>query len=311
MPECYNTAVASLCSHAFAISTERQAGVTGCSLALLVVHLALRWTAPSSSFALVVQIALTFAGLLVGVRWARRGIRAAVWRLRYRLVVVYLFIAVVPIVLILLLAGIGSYTLTGQITVRLVTSAIDRRAGDLLEHAQALLDAAPQDRPQMLRWLAPHFHQQYPGLELLVHDRREWRVPPEFNAAAPGAAHGTTTGLVLREGRPYLWAHAVRGSAEAVLAVPLTREVMAGLAPSLGEVILDHRGAWRRSAGVRGGRVPAPASRFDIPVTWGSTVPVAVWDRPGIRQQSALGVSSRPSAVLRALFSEEIGLGSI
>lgn len=46
-------------------------------------------------------MALTVAALAAGLRLARRGVRAAVWRLRNRLVAAYLFIAVVPPILLL------------------------------------------------------------------------------------------------------------------------------------------------------------------------------------------------------------------
>ena len=46
-------------------------------------------------------------GLVVAVRWLVVGMRRIIWRLRYRLVVAYLFIAVVPILLIVTLVGCG------------------------------------------------------------------------------------------------------------------------------------------------------------------------------------------------------------
>src|SRR5665811_1635672 len=78
-------------------------------LLLLVLYGFLRWLGPASLSLLLVQVGLTLTGLIVVLKFSRRGLRQAIWRLRNRLVVTYVFIAVVPIVLILLLVAIGAY----------------------------------------------------------------------------------------------------------------------------------------------------------------------------------------------------------
>ena len=61
------------------------------------------------------------------VRLARRALRNLIWRLRNRLIVAYLFIAVVPIVLVIgLLAG-AVVPCVGQTAVYLVNTALDAR----------------------------------------------------------------------------------------------------------------------------------------------------------------------------------------
>ena len=173
MFQCYNTAVAARLGALY-----RKAGwAEKLFVLLLAVYIIARWAAPASTLRPLAAIALTLTGLLIGLRLARVFIRKTIWRLRNRLVVAYLFIAVVPIALILLLAGIGGYILAGQIAVYLVTNEIDRRSEALMGPAQGLLAAAPQDRADLIRWLAPFFQQRYPGLELLVRDRGEWQFP--------------------------------------------------------------------------------------------------------------------------------------
>ncbi len=277
---------------------------------LLATYLVVRWAAPASSLRLPVAIALTFTWVLVGLRLGRVFVPKAIWRLRNRLVVAYLFIAVVPIVLILLLAGIGGYILAGQISVYLVTSEIDRRSEALMAPAQGLLAAAPRDRADLIRWLTPFYEQRYPGLELLVRDRGEWRFPRNAAIVPPPAGHGSANGLILRDGHPYLWAHAVRGPAEALLMAPLTRALLASLAPNLGEVTLI-TGNTASARQARGGKSPPPANRFDIQIRWGAPVLMAAWEKPGQTPQGGVGIISRPSAVLRTLFSERMDwLGS-
>jgi phosphoserine phosphatase RsbU/P len=230
----------------------------------LLVYLLLRWSAPASALQALAAIVLTLAGVWAALRLARRTIRAAVWRLRNRLVVAYLFIAVVPVVLILALVLIGAYILTGQVTVYLVTSAIERRTVSLMGPARELFAAVP---------------------------------------LKPG--DGAIDGLAFKDGRLCLWAHPAQGSAKAVILAPLTRHVLDGLVSDLGEITFV---GGRPSAPplARGGRVPPAASRFDIAVSWVSVVPVALWEQPGASQSVPLGVISRPSAVLRALFNERI-----
>ena len=72
---------------------------------MLLVYVILRVTgaAPDARWWLAVLSFLL--GLVVAFRLARRGLRKAIWRLRNRLIAAYIFIAVVPIVLILLLVG--------------------------------------------------------------------------------------------------------------------------------------------------------------------------------------------------------------
>src|SRR5581483_7993773 len=91
-------------------------------LVLAAIDVALRFLAPGSGFTLLINIALYITAIVVAVRLARRFIGRAIWRLRNRLIVAYLFIAVVPIILILALAAIAIYMVTGQVAVYLASS---------------------------------------------------------------------------------------------------------------------------------------------------------------------------------------------
>ncbi len=121
----------------------------------------------------------------------------------------------------------------------------------------------------------------------------------------------------MREGRPYLWAHSVRGPAEALILAPLTRQVLDALAPDLAEVTLvtGRSGTVPPPPGAkgqaRGGRVPPRDGWYDIQVLWVSIMPVARWEQPGAGHFVPVGVVSRPSAVLNALFSERISTRGI
>lgn len=281
-------------------------------LLLLALYGLLRWLRPGGTSTLLVQVGLTLTGLIVALKFSRRGIRQAIWRLRNRLVVTYLFIAVIPIVLILLLVAIGAYIVTGQIAVYLVTSELERRSAALMAPAQGLLSTAPQDIPARIRWLAPFYAGQYPGLELVVRNGQEWRYPEGSALRLPSRIERRSSGLILRNNHYYLCAQAGQGPAAVVLTAPVTSDMLGGLVPELGEVLLDiplplaeGRTPTRvlpAAANVRpprGGLVPPAASRLDIQVEWFALVPVLGWETP-----AALSVTSRPYAVLRVFFRQ-------
>ncbi|MCU0229737.1 MAG: hypothetical protein MUF01_19065 [Bryobacterales bacterium] len=71
---------------------------------------------------------LVIIGLGLGLRYVRIVGKQLLWPLRNRLRVTYMFIGVVPILLILLLVAIGAYILTGQIASFLLTTELQRRA---------------------------------------------------------------------------------------------------------------------------------------------------------------------------------------
>src|SRR4051794_5180429 len=62
-------------------------------------------------WATFITVVFAFCAFLLIFRWVRRHL---IWRLRHRLIVTYIFIGVIPIVLLLLMAGVASYLLAGQ-----------------------------------------------------------------------------------------------------------------------------------------------------------------------------------------------------
>ncbi len=83
------------------------------------------WYPPTLSF-LIWFLAIVL--LLLGYRWLRNNL---MWRLRNRLVVTYIFIGVIPVLLLIAMAGIAGYLFAGQFATFVVTS-------DLSEELQRL-----------------------------------------------------------------------------------------------------------------------------------------------------------------------------
>ena len=96
-------------------------------LALVVIYAALYFTAAAPMAQFWIGFATILTGVAVLFRVGRKGMRAAIWRLRNRLIVAYLFIAVAPIVLIVSLAALTGYFVVGQMAVYLVSRELDHR----------------------------------------------------------------------------------------------------------------------------------------------------------------------------------------
>jgi sigma-B regulation protein RsbU (phosphoserine phosphatase) len=118
----------------------RWLGGAGIAFLLLVAaYGATAWIAPHSGLGLILEIATVIAGLWLVIRLLRLVARQAFWRLRHRLIVTYLFIAVVPIVLLAGLAALSGYMLVSQLAAYLVTTELDRRIDGLAATSGATL----------------------------------------------------------------------------------------------------------------------------------------------------------------------------
>ncbi|HSB74441.1 MAG TPA: hypothetical protein VLC12_02260, partial [Terriglobales bacterium] len=90
------------------------------------------------------------------VRWLRNDL---MWRLRNRLIVTYVFMAVVPILLLVGMAGIAGYIFAGQFATFIVTSDIRSELKSLQAGNNTLADALASqlrrgERPNAITLLA-------------------------------------------------------------------------------------------------------------------------------------------------------------
>ena len=102
------------------------------------------------------------------------------WRLRRRLIVAYLFIAVVPILLIILLVGLGAFIMNGQLAAYLVAAKLRSAFDELnqvnravIHEARLTKDSSPDAMLDLIRrFYVSELHQHsanYPGLEISIH----------------------------------------------------------------------------------------------------------------------------------------------
>ena len=255
--------------------------------------------------ALLLGSIITGAWLLLRVfRWLAGR---AVWRLRHRLIITYMFVAVAPVLLLLLIAVVGAYSLMLQASMNVVTTELEHREAELGGAAEAIarLDTATRAQ-EMVRVLDPYFTQRYSGLSVVLHQRgRETRFPA--SALAPNPATQTARGIVHREGKLYLWAFRKTDDGDVTITAPLSRWLLDQLAPDLGivDAALDRSELPASSAGSRS-TLPGAAGPLDAAFVWAASLRAAEWDKPSEPSRDfALGLETRLSAAATTVFNHE------
>lgn len=226
----------------------------------LVILCILAWTtslgrAIASIRGWVILIFLLSLGFLL-VRFARWVRRRLLWGLRNRLIVAYVFIAVVPVVLLFVFAGVSAYMLYFQLGAHLLSDDLNERIANTASVADTLArtlrtestHGMTETLPEVLAApgvsaLLASARQNLPGLEVHTSSMET----PVANSQRP---RENFSGLVQSGGK--LWIEAVvprnigserepRGGPmgdEVFVRVPLTTSLLETLAPDLGPVQL-------------------------------------------------------------------------
>jgi sigma-B regulation protein RsbU (phosphoserine phosphatase) len=261
---------------------------------LLVIYIALTLTVGPNLLTIVLKIVLAILGSVIFIRLSHLAVRRALWRLRNRLIIAYLFIGLVPIVLITTLLGLGAYLVIGQFSNYLVTSELERRLGMLRGSVGFLSDS--NDPESIRRILRP----RYPGLEIVVDEPKvKWK---DMN------------GLVMKDGLLYGWAHFVGAQHTVSALFPITRELLGDLAPDLCEsTILNpvtarsplHHSLQSETGEPSHNRMPPAVNFLDIGIASFAQLRVE-----GATDTHWLTIWTRPSAVLRTVFAQKIDFGN-
>lgn len=273
----------------------------------LAAYLISGWLVPGSPARLFLLFALIAAAAWTTVKWMRIGTRKAIWRLRNRLLVAYLYIAVVPVLLIGIFLVFGTGALVRQVAVYLVSSEFDRRAEELEQATQSLAMAPPFQRDRTWERTRSLLDQRLPGLQVVIEERGVTQFSPDPVLEPPPDGWGETGGAVVRNGMLYIWARAISGETQVTTLAPLTHTLLNDLAPGVGEVtILDFTEPMRLHDPVGASSAfPPPRNRLDFDVTWGVNLNVAVWRNPPATERALLSVRTRVSAVMAVLFSQQ------
>ncbi|MGA2773442.1 MAG: SpoIIE family protein phosphatase [Bryobacteraceae bacterium] len=278
-------------------------------LVFAAVYALLYFTRVAPALQALAALGAIILGLLALFKLARRGMRKAIWRLRNRLIAAYLFIAVVPIILIVALAGIAGYAVIGQMAVYLVSTELSHRVNGLLRPAEALARVPIGDPEATINRFVPMIRNGFPQFELRISGHEDLRYPPESRLEPPPPAWKRASGLILKkegnEDRLYAWAHEVANGNEVTILAPVTHNLLAGLIPQLGDANLA--APFTKWGGEN--RVPEKVNALDFEVTGFVPLEVASWDSPQHPTDAVLLVNSRVSAVLSMVFGQKLELG--
>jgi sigma-B regulation protein RsbU (phosphoserine phosphatase) len=272
-------------------------------LVFSVAWVLLFFTGSAPALEVAVMLAMVISGGLAAYKLSRRAIRTAIWRLRNRLIAAYLFIAVVPIVLILVLTGLAAWFVLGQMAVYLVDTELNARERTAFFVAEALLRGPVPDQAVLNR-----VHRSFPDFEMMSTGQSQLRYPAESKLSPlPGAWKNGSGLLTKQEGgrlHLYAWAHAEQnGNAVTVLA-PISHDLLTGLVKELGDV--SFQSGFVNITGRSRSRVPEPANFADFRVSFVYPVAVPSWDSPEKPAETLLMVvETRVASVLGIVFGQK------
>jgi len=304
----------------------------------VVIFCILAWTTRLGSYvsslgAWLVVLFVVAAGYVV-VRFARWARKRLLWGLRNRLIVAYVFIAVVPVVLLLAMVALSAYLMYFQFGAHLLQDDLNERISDVAGIAGTIESALESNRAHGVS-AEPKSIVQGPGISAMLEQARRELPGLDVHLPAAAAVIGSNerpvrnfAGLVESAGN--LWIEAVvsgaRGSSEGELyvRVPVTSALLQGLAPDLGPIqlttfrpatnldrpadVLSLNG--RRM--VRSGQVVSLRALqprrgwYDIEISGGSTLDAVLLKENGITVDTMpviAGFSLRPAQVNHRLFA--------
>lgn len=267
--------------------------------------LAITGTGPVARAFFLLGFAITGAWLLARLfRWI--AVRA-VWRLRHRLIITYLFIAVAPVFMLIGLGLFAGYSLVRQLAMNSVTAELEHRSAELAAAADAIAKLDPSSRgPALARMLDPYFTTRYKNLAArVVQGEQEIRYPTA-TTELPSAKSANGSGVVMRNDSFYLWAHRNTPDGSVTMTAPLTHTLLDDLAPALGLVdTAKDLGSLPVGQGSTGA-LPPPSGRFDTPFFWFANLRASTWERPSDpTQEFVIALETRLSAVMSTVFSRQ------
>ena len=287
----------------YGVYWRRIGGIEKAFLLFVVIYGILYFTRISSLAQSITVLALFITGLLALFRVARRGMRKAIWRLRNRLIAAYLFIAVVPVVLILAMVGLASWVVIGQMAVYLVNKELEHRETTLSRQADGFA-AIPMGVPETaLGRFERNTRNSFPTVELLITGKRDVRFPENSQITHPPATWKHASGLIVKKDgngeRLYAWAHAMAAGEEVTILAPIDHELLAGLVPGLGDVTFYPLMGYRKES-----HVPPKKNALDFEFKGFYPVMVPSWDSPEKENSLLLLVDTRVLTVLSTVFQK-------
>lgn len=234
----------------------------------------------------------------------------ALWSVRNRLLFVYWLMGVLPLFLLLILVGLGAWAFTTELAIYLASSALERRV-DSINNAMLVMNGMTDaQRAVSAADFQKGISHEFPNFHLYIKDESGvHKYPADAEDLQMPAGWKTSHGLLVFHHRFYGWSHIVGTHAELTGLAPLSEDMVADLVPNLGSIILLERshsdgGAAPQVEGPSHFHLPPAMNRFDVPLGWVSSVNHSHLDEPNRSFDGYLYISSRPSAVLSAVFGK-------
>ncbi|HET9315183.1 MAG TPA: hypothetical protein VFQ51_06310, partial [Vicinamibacteria bacterium] len=195
---------------------------------------------------------LCVAWLWGGFKLARFLVRKLLWRIRTKLIVSSLFIAVVPVVLLTLFFLLAGVLFTGLVASHLLSTEVERQQRDLDSIARAAVSHAPLGEAAMAERMKAA-QARHPGLSWVAVDgARTVSAQGDLPAKAPAwMKEDDFASVVKLPGDDRLRAMSRRGSAFVLLDLPVDERLVADLTSRTGIKLLGaHTTVKSRSAGI-------------------------------------------------------------
>jgi sigma-B regulation protein RsbU (phosphoserine phosphatase) len=281
----------------------------------VAVFLALHFFDARLEWQVLLALPVVFLGVASVYRAVRRILLGGVWRLRNRLIIAYLFIAVVPVILILAMGLLAGYVVLGEMAVYLANRELGSRVAQMHRQAGSLARIPARDPESVINRMAETLRPHFPGFELEGTGAHDLHYPRGASVGEPPAIWPKRDyGLAImrrnggREGL-YAWAHASENGTRVTIVAPIRADMLANLVPELGDVTFfeDPLGPdpTRLTGSSKRSHIPPKTNPFDIRVTWFYPIEVRDWDSPERAERRLfLVVTTRLSAVLNTVFQK-------
>lgn len=255
--------------------------------------------------------AVVIALLLVLI--VRRFSKGVLWRLRNRLIVTYVFIGVIPFVLLVTLFLGAFYLLALQFATFVVTSRLDSVATGLKESTDILARAIASDIDAGRKAASLSVQNTSAGnVQISVWLNRDLLLNEPMSGSATQLPRSIADGFVgLTRDQNRIFLRALRrastrqGSITIVSSTPLDSRLLATIAPDLGEVACGEIDPATRGLIPKfsAGNVPPATRIFDIPVNFGTRLPSVNWSDGRAADEVGIGGGARLSTLYHHLFS--------
>jgi len=300
----------------------------GFAIGLFVLRMLMKPVAPAAAQSvegwvkfLLIDAALLFS--IIAFRWLRRRI---LWRLRNRLIVTYVFIGVLPTVLLVAMAMITLYGFAGQFAIFEVTSEINSQlrrmeavnaavGNELAAHLERGDKSAAESlaglRKRDAAWRRRRMYAWYGDQPLSLSD--EAKGPA---LSRPIFLNGDLHDIVRdQDGLHLRVATALSVGAKRLIVVtsePFDKELVGKIAADMGEITLSDSTVRKSESGASAnvqpaftvGTVPPAAGNTDWEVAFFAPLPVLDWETGANAQDGAvIRVYTRPSVLYAHLFA--------